>query len=180
MNTVMSNHKPRFSQHSKQAFRNPWVIGWIAAIVLVIGVNVAFIVTAVLTNPGLVEADYYEKGRDHERNFVSKQEQRSRLGWQMKLDAVSTPVVATPVRYTFSVVDNAGLPIDGEKAVINAYRPSDASADFNAQMMEIAPGIYSAEMTFPLKGIWDLTVTLHKGQDSLKKTRRISVQAATN
>ena len=73
------------SQDNKQAFRNPWVIGWISAILLVIAVNVVFIFTAAITNPGLVEADYYEKGQDHEKNFRSKQAMANELGWQMSL-----------------------------------------------------------------------------------------------
>ncbi|WP_457674511.1 FixH family protein [Thiolapillus sp.] len=170
--------KPRFSQDSKQAFRNPWVLGWIAGILLVLGVNVAFIITAVVTNPGLVEKDYYEKGRDQEQNFIQQQLTRDRLGWQMKLDAVHKPVMGEPVRYTFNIVDTNGVAIDGDQATLHAYRPSDVNADFDVAMQEIAPGVYSAELTFPLKGVWDLTAVLVKGEDSLKVTRRISVQAS--
>jgi len=177
MTETIQKSKPRISQHNKEAFRNPWVLGWIAAIVLVLLVNVAFIVTAIVTNPGLVDKDYYEKGRDLEKEFITLQQTRSRLGWQMKLEAVSRPMINQPARYTFSVVDRAGVPVDGDRALVRAYRPSDAASDFEMEMQEIAPGIYSAEITFPLKGIWDLTAILHKGEDALKVSRRISVQA---
>ncbi|RTZ72625.1 MAG: nitrogen fixation protein FixH [Gammaproteobacteria bacterium] len=177
MTETMQKSKPRISQENKEAFRNPWVLGWIAAITLVLLVNVAFIVTAIVTNPGLVDKNYYEKGRDLEREFITLQETRNRLGWQMKLEAVSRPVIDQPARYTFSVVDKAGVPVDGDHAVLRAYRPSDAASDFEMEMQEIAPGIYSAELTFPLKGIWDLIAILHRGEDALKVSRRISVQA---
>ena len=177
MNEMTEKRRPRISQDNKEAFRNPWVLGWIAAIVLVLLVNLGFIVTAIVTNPGLVEKDYYEKGRDLEAEFVTLQKTRQRLGWKMKLDAVHKPVINQPARYTFSVVDKAGVPIDGELATLHAYRPSDASSDFDVEMQEIAPGIYSAELTFPLKGIWDLIAVLHKGDDALKIRQRISVQA---
>jgi|AMFO01.1.fsa_nt_gi Predicted integral membrane protein linked to a cation pump len=173
----VEKRRPRISQSNKEAFRNPWVLGWIAAIALVMLVNVGFIVTAIVTNPGLVDKDYYRKGRDLEQEFVALQETRHRLGWKMKLDAAHKPHVNQPARYTFSVVDKAGVPVAGDRAVISAYRPSDASSDFEREMQQIAPGIYSVELTFPLKGIWDLTATLHKGTDALKITRRISVQA---
>lgn len=177
MTETIQKRKPRISQENKEAFRNPWVLGWIAAIALVLLVNVAFIVTAIVTNPGLVDKDYYEKGRDLEQEFITLRETRNRLGWQMKLEAVRSPVINQPARYTFSVVDKAGVPVDGDRAVVRAYRPSDASSDFETEMQEIAPGIYSTELTFPLKGVWDLTAILHKGEDALRVSRRISVQA---
>ena len=178
MTSMTERKTPRFSQDSKQALRNPWVIGWIFGILLVLGVNAGFIVTAIVTNPGLVDKNYYEKGRNQEQNFIHQQEMRERLGWRMKLEPVSQPVIHQPVRYTFNIVDKRGVAIDGDSAMLHAYRPSDAHADFDTPMQEIAPGVYSAEITFPLKGIWDLSATLVKGTDSLKVTRRISVGAA--
>jgi len=178
MATMTENKTPKFSQDSKQAFRNPWVLGWIAGILLVLGVNIAFIVTAMITDPGLVDKDYYERGRDQEQHFIQQQETRTRLGWQMKLESISPPVAGQPVRYTFNIVDTSGIAIDGDRAVLHAYRPSDVNADFSTPMQEIAPGVYSAELTFPLKGIWDMTAVLVKGDDSLKTSRRISVEAA--
>jgi nitrogen fixation protein FixH len=177
MTETAHKRKPRISQENKEALRNPWVLGWIAAIVLVLLVNVGFIVTAIVTNPGLVDKDYYEKGRDLEQEFITLREMRHRLGWQMKLEAVTRPVVNQPARYTFSVVDKAGVPVDGERALLKAYRPSDAHSDFKAEMQEVAPGIYSTEITFPLKGVWDLTAILHKGEDALQISQRISVKA---
>ena len=169
--------KKGFSQDSKQAFRNPWVIGWLAAILLVIAVNAGFIITAIVTNPGLVEADYYEKGKDHEKNFLAKRAMRNRLGWQMTLETVVKPTIHEPVQISFNIVDRAGVPVRGDSAILSAYRPSDASADFQLEMAEVAPGLYSTEVVFPLKGIWDITATLVKEEDSLKVTRRVSVAA---
>ncbi len=177
MNETASKNRPRISQHNKEALRNPWVLGWLGAIVLVLLVNVGFIVTAIVTNPGLVDKDYYRKGRNLEQEFIERRQLRERLGWQMKLAAMEKPFINQPARYTFTVVDQSGLPVEGERAIISAYRPSDAASDFRAEMQRIAPGTYSAELIFPLKGIWDLTATLYKGSDSLKITRRISVQA---
>lgn len=164
-----------FSQDSKQAFRNPWVIGIISSVLLVVLVNIAFIVTALKTNPGLVEEDYYEKGQDHEKNFLKKQATRNRLGWQMTLEPVAKPVAGQPILLSFNIVNRAGVPIQGDSAMLKAYRPSDANADFTLQMEQVTAGIYSVKAIFPLKGIWDITATLSKGEDSLNITRRLSV-----
>lgn len=163
------------SQDNKQALRNPWVIGWISAILLVIAVNTVFIITAAITNPGLVEEDYYEKGRDHEKNFQRKQAMATELGWQMSLAPANQAIAGEPVTYTFNVVDNAGIPVEANRAVLNAYRPSDVNADFQLDMNRVATGVYSVETVFPLKGIWDVTATLVQGDKSLDITRRISV-----
>ncbi len=170
-----SSPAPRFSQSNKQAFRNPWVLAWIGGIILVFGVNIAFIITAFVTNPGLVEKDYYEKGRSQEAHFMADKKRRAELGWQMKLEAVNLPVTGQPVRYTFSIVDTKGIPIDGDKATLYAYRPSDANADFSTDMQKIAPGVYSAELIYSLKGAWVITAVLQKGKDSLEVKKRISV-----
>ncbi len=180
MNETRTGNTPRFSQHNKEAFRNPWVLGWIGGILLVLGVNAAFIVTAIVTSPGLVEKNYYEKGRDQERNFVSQQQMRNRLGWYMTLNTIRKPVTGESARYSFNVVDAKGTPIDADGAVIQAYRPSNVNADFSTKMQKIAPGVFSAELIFPLKGAWDLNVVLSKGEDSLKLTRRISVLSSSS
>ncbi len=177
MTEVTQTMKPRISQSSKQAFRNPWVLGWLATIVIVLMVNAGFIITAVATNPGLVDKNYYEKGRDLEREINTLRETRQRLGWKMQLDMAQKPRVNQAIRYTLSVVDKAGAPVDGERAVIQAYRPSDAASDFDTEMEKIAPGTYSVKLSFPLKGIWDIAATLHNGEDTLQITRRISVKA---
>ena len=97
MNTSNDTVMKYFSQDSKQAWRNPWVVGWIAALALVIAVNAAFIITAAVTNPGLVEVDYYEKGRDHERNFQARRAMQNRLDWQMDMQLSVKPVVGESI-----------------------------------------------------------------------------------
>ena len=177
MTETVQKLKPGISQSNKQAFRNPWVLGWLAAIILVLLVNAGFIITAVMTNPGLVDKDYYEKGRDFEQEFSTLKETRHRLGWKMHLEAVQAPHTNQTARYTLSAADRTGIPVAADQVIIRAYRPSDASSDFTTEMQEVTPGIYTAELTFPLKGLWDLTAILHKGDDQLKVTRRINVQA---
>ena len=48
------------SQDNKQAMRNPWLLGWLGILAVVITVNIIFIVTAFKTYPGLVDDDYYD------------------------------------------------------------------------------------------------------------------------
>lgn len=164
-----------FSQANKQAFRNPWVIGWIVLVVIVFTVNAGMVTMAVVTSPGLVEEDYYERGRDHERNFQQRTEARSRLGWQVALSVPSKPIQGTPGAYSFTVADKQGQPVRNAEVVLKAYRPSDAAADFETVLAETGPGRYDAPITFALKGLWDLQVSVVHADDMYDISRRISV-----
>lgn len=162
------------SQDNKQAFRNPWVIGWLSLLILVVLINVIFIVTAFNTTPGLVDKNYYEKGRDVEKNFLKKRQAKNRLGWELNLTLPEEIVVGQPTSFSINVTDAAGMPLRGATAHLQAYRPSDANADFNSEMEVVADGVFQSRLTLPLKGIWDIKVVVHQGEEELEISRRIS------
>ncbi len=165
------------SQDNKQAMRNPWVLGWLALLITVVGVNIAFIVTAFVTSPGLVDEHYYEKGRDHEKNFQQKMEARNRLGWNITLQTPSKILLGEPTTYSVNAVDRLGNPLKGASVSLHAYRPSDASADFTTELVSIADGVFQSKLALPLKGIWDITVSVTQGEETLSTERRVIVQA---
>lgn len=165
------------SQDSKQAMRNPWVLGWLGLLATVLAVNAVFIVTAFKTSPGLVDNKYYEKGRDVEKNFHKKMEARSRLGWDIRLQAPSQIVVGQNHNYSVNIVDKVGMPVSDAQVKLQAYRPSDASADIIVPMESVTGGVYQARINLPLKGIWDLKVQVGHGEDELDISRRISAVA---
>ncbi len=174
--TKVMNNK-FISQANKSAMRNPWVLGWIALVVLVLVVNAGMISMAVITNSGLVEEDYYEKGRDHEQNFLKKQAARNALGWNFKLDVPEDLILGQAHTLRFNVVDKQGLAVDALDIEVLAYRPSDADADFKLEMQAFAPGQYQAKAVFPLKGIWVLKLKATQADKSYELTeQRISVK----
>ena len=61
----------RYSQSNTDGKRNPWVIGWFGLVVVFLSVNAVFFVLAVISNPGLVVEDYYEQGRQYEKNAIN-------------------------------------------------------------------------------------------------------------
>ncbi|MCW8957281.1 MAG: FixH family protein, partial [Gammaproteobacteria bacterium] len=91
----MTDNSKRISQDNPHAWRNPWVLGWIALVVIVLVVNIAMISLAFITNPGLVTEDYYEKGIDHEENFNKRMAARSALGWSYRTEFPTSPVMNT-------------------------------------------------------------------------------------
>lgn len=165
------------SQDNKQALRNPWVLGWLGLLIFVVLVNVVFIVTAFKTTPGLVDKNYYEKGRDVEKNFLKKQQAKSRLGWEISLNLPDAIIVGEQATFSINVVDASGMPLRDVSVKLQAYRPSDASADFNSDMDKVAEGVFQTRLNLPLKGIWDIKVVVKQGDEELELSRRINALA---
>jgi nitrogen fixation protein FixH len=165
------------SQDNKQAMRNPWVLGWLGLLITVVLVNVIFIVTAFNTNPGLVDDNYYEKGRYHDANYQKTMNAKNRLGWNITLQTPSTISIGQSANFSVNVVDRVGNPLKDAKVTLQAYRPSDASADMNTELERIADGVFQSKLQLPLKGIWDINITVAQGDESLNTSRRITVAA---
>ncbi len=164
-----------FSQSNKRAFRNPWVIGWILLLLVVLVVNAGMIITAFKTSPGLVKDDYYEQGRDYERTVQQLLEARQRLGWKVILNP-GVIQVGQPKVLKFSVVGKEEEPITGLTGILQLYRPSDRDQDAVISIAEVGAGEYQATFTVMLKGVWDLMLTLERGEDHYTAERRIEVQ----
>ena len=169
---IMTN---KISQDNPRAWRNPWVIGWVSLVAVVLLVNIVMISLAVTTNPGLVSEDYYERGRHYEKTITSKIAARNALAWSVSTDFPINPVINNSEKYRFTVVDKNGVPISNGQVTASVYRPSDANADFKIEMNELVPGVYTGDINFPLKGRWEVTVSLKRGDDVYDFSRPVSV-----
>jgi nitrogen fixation protein FixH len=163
------------SQSNKQAFRNPWVIGWILLLLVVVAVNAGFIITAFKTSPGLVKDDYYEQGRDYERTVQQLIAARERLGWRVILEP-GTVKVGQPATLNISVLGRSDEPVTGLDGYLQLYRPSDRNQDTVISLSEVGNGEYQASYTVMLKGVWDLLLTLQRGEDRYTAEQRIEVE----
>lgn len=176
MTTADASSDNRISQANKRALRNPWVLGGLALIATVLIVNITMITLAITTNPGLVSKDYYERGRYNERHYLQRVAERSALGWTASLEVPASIQLGATQTYRVAIVDNVGEPLRGAEVVLNAYRPSDAKADFHMRLEEVGAGIYQGTVEFQLKGIWDLLIDVKREDKTLELPRRISVQ----
>ena len=165
------------SQSSKRALRNPWVLGWLALVAVVLGVNIFMISMAFTTSPGLVAKDYYEKGRSYERTVQQRIASRTALGWELALDVPERIVLQRPAAFRLQVADKVGLPLAGANVTVHAFRPSDADADFAMPLAEVTGGHYVGDLQFALKGKWDLLVEVKQGEHSYQIARNVFVDA---
>lgn len=171
---ALSNVKQRYSQSNHQAMRNPWFIAILGVIAIFLVVNIVFIVFAVTSNPGLVVDDYYEKGREYEKNVVTRLNARNKLNWQTKFELPKKIYANTPGTFRFSAVDPRGVYIMDADVKFILYRPSDSSADFTQVVDQVAPGLYQTNLSLPLPGIWDLTIKVTHNEDVYHHTHRIT------
>ncbi len=155
-------------------WRSPWVLGWIALVVIVLSVNLVMVYIAVRTSPGLVVDDYYQRGQNYEQTMV--QRQTKDRGVLLQVDTPPRVWVDRPATYRFTGVDRAGLPLVADGVTLFAYRPSDAASDFNRPMVKEDTGRYRVEVVFPLKGIWDLLISVRQGDDEFNVARRVAVE----
>jgi nitrogen fixation protein FixH len=175
--TKIADHPDHgFSQSNRRAMRNPWVIGWLALVAIVLSVNAFMISMAFWTSPGLVVDDYYEQGKDYEQTINSRLAAQHALGWDLNLE-FDKPVLNRPALFRITAADKVGQPLTGAVVAVRAYRPSDAAADFEASLQEGLPGQYAGTISFPLKGIWDVQMDIVRGEDRYEVTRRITVTA---
>jgi len=166
--TTANEHKPL------PAWKSPWVITWIALVIAVLGVNLVMVYLAVATSPGLVVEDYYERGQNYEHSMASKRARDP--GWVLRADIPQEVTAETPTPIRFFVVDKAGQPVTPEHVELFVYRPSDATRDFSTTMTEEGPGRYSAEVSFPLIGVWDTLMAVRSGNDEYHAGQRVEVK----
>jgi nitrogen fixation protein FixH len=157
----------------KSAWRSPWVIAWVAMVVIFFSMNMIMIFLAMNNNPGLVVEDFYDRGQDYEKNMLKRQARDPK--WRMKVELPKKIEIGQPVLCRYTVTDRQGNPIDRDEVTFHAYRPSDAKQDFTVPMQRVGPGAYEATVSFPLKGAWDTLVSIRNGEDEYQVPKRIGV-----
>lgn len=162
------------SQKNNDALRNPWVLGFLAFVVTFLTANAIFIYLAFKSPPNLVVKDFYERGERYEET-QRRIEQEKSLGWNGLLMVPTKLRVNQTQTFEVLIQGKNSIALVLDSVMINAYRPSDAKADFSAEMIVKAPGRYVAEMSFKLPGIWDLIVVATQGEQEFLMTKRITI-----
>lgn len=157
------------------AWKNPFVVGWFVILTIVLAVNFFMVSMAIVTNPGLVIEDFYEKGKNMDA-VLANRKRMEQLGWQLDVDL---PILneGKAQTVTLTVLDKNDQAFDVDSAVLYYYRPSDKALDGEIALQPTGkPGLYSTEFALPLKGKWDLVMEVHLGDDHFNVGRSIMVQ----
>lgn len=166
------------SQHQKTGFRNPWVLGILALVAVVLAVNGAFIWLSTHNKSTLVDREYKSKDRKAGAEFLIGLGSQQALGWQTTMNRPKLLVLNQPTMYDISVVDRNGNPVSGEM-IVESYRAADASQDFSTPFREVSIGNYQGFISYPLKGYWELHIRMRRNDDVYSvRTDRFMVAAA--
>ena len=152
------------SQDNKSGLRNPWFLGMLAAIIVVLGVNGAFIWLAMHKRSSLVDREYSTRDRKSDAAVLGDLRSHKALAWRITIKQPRGITMNSPATYEISVADRDGEPVSGAMEV-EAYRPSDAGKDFATAFKEVLPGNYQGYISFPLKGYWELRIRIKRGED---------------
>ena len=163
------------SQDNKSGLRNPWFLGMLVAIIVVLGVNGAFIWFAMHNRSSLVDREYSTRDRKSDAAVLGDLQSHKALAWKITIKQPRDITMNSPAAYEISVADRGGEPVSGALEV-GAYRPSDAGKDFATAFKEVSPGNYQGYISFPLKGYWELRIRIKRGGDVFEaNTGRFSV-----
>lgn len=162
------------SQKNPQALKNPWVLGLLAFLMTFLTANGIFIYLAFSSPPNLVVEDFYERGEAYEQT-QKRIEQEKALGWTGLILAPTKTRVNQVQGYEVLLQGQNSVGLDLDSVVIHAYRPSDARADFSVEMTKKQAGVYIADISFNLPGIWDLIVEAKLGEQAFLTTKRITI-----
>jgi nitrogen fixation protein FixH len=152
------------SQEQKSGTRNPWFIGILALIAVVLSVNATFIWLSTQNRSSLVDRDYKGKDRKTGAAFLDELGTRQALAWKTVINRPDKVVKGVPTEFLIQVFDRDGNPVRGE-VTVEAYRAADANQDFATRFKEVSVGSYQELISFPLKGYWELHVRVVRGED---------------
>lgn len=157
------------------ALQSPWVWALFIFMGVVFAADGTLVYLAFKTKPNLVVTDYYERGTNYESQTKIQNRMKGDLGWKIAPVKEIAASAGKPAPLTIMITDRDGRPAAPEKVKLYAYRPSDARYDFALPMTKTTDGQFSAQTTFPLKGVWDLIIEAEKGDDRMNIAQRVTV-----
>jgi nitrogen fixation protein FixH len=162
------------SQSNKEALKNPWVLGMLLFLATFLTANAIFIYLAFKSPPNLVVEDFYERG-EHYVEAQKLVEKQKALGWTGLIMAPATTRVNQHQLYEVLLQGKHSTALLLDSVILHAYRPSDARADFSVEMLNSKPGMYGADVSFNLPGIWDVIIVATVDEHEFLVTKRFTI-----
>lgn len=145
----------------------PWY--FVAFFVVVAILDGIFVYVATSTHTGVVTERAYDKGLAYNETVAAAEAQKQ-LGWQAEV-ALGTDRVLS-----FTLTDESGQPLGGAAVKATFMRPTQDGMDFVAELAESADGVYTAQVDFPVDGLWDVRVFAIEGGQDFQFHQRLVVK----
>jgi len=140
--------------------------GLIGFFAIVFGVNAYFIRTALSTHTGVVANEPYRKGL-HYNDRIEADARQAELGWTSDVTHDAERKLLT-----FSLLDASGLPVRGLIVTANVGRPASSNEDVTLNLLEVAPGTYSAGAKSLSQGAYIASLEAGDGLSILYRARK--------
>ncbi len=144
---------------------------FVAGFLVVLAVNGTMIWAALSTFGGLATADYYDRGRTYNETLAAAADMET-LGWQAEAQATSLGNGRFSI--VVSLVGSDGAPVTGADLLASFVRPASEADDFQVALLPRQDGVWSAEITPPATGLWEMRILAERdGQQSASGHRLI-------
>lgn len=143
------------AQTRKPGWWYPYI--FVAAFMVVLGVNGALAYFATSTFTGLSTENAYEKGRLYNQALAAAHQQEA-MGWTV--DTTIQPAAAGTAKadIRISYRDRAGKPVEGMAVRAAMLRPTAKGHDHEITLPALGDGVYGGSYELPLLGVWDMDV----------------------
>lgn len=131
-------------------------------------VNGIFVTIAASTHTGVITENAYQKGLNYNA-VIEESEKQDRLGWTSSIELKDNLL-------NVWLYDKNGDDIKNAEVTVYFTRPSQEGHDFSVSLGMDSKNIYSKEVNFPLKGLWDVRVLAKWNQQQYQKSKQIVVK----
>lgn len=128
--------------------------------------------------PGTIARDYQKKEALYNAYLEQVRLQNER-GWKVEKGWLKKPVEDQPAVFQVRVREADDAPLQSARVSGVFLRPSDSRKDTRFEMKEIEPGLYQVVLTLPEPGVWDLMLSIRRGEQLHELDASTSVGAAT-
>lgn len=144
----------------------PWY--FVIAFVVLFVVDGIFVYIATKSNSGVVTEHPYKKGLAYNQT-IQLAEQQEALGWHATTTYKNEAL-------TFKLIDKQDLPIQHATVIAYIERPLEDGYKKELTLTEVENGIYSAPISLPLKGQWNVTIGVSWESQQYQITKRLVVK----
>ena len=172
--TAMSIASNEPSKRKDRGWWYPWI--FVAAFLVVVGVNGIMITIAVTTFTGLETKDHFEKGVKYDQAIAGAKAQEA-LGWSdafaFTADASKPHAGLIDVKMT----DKAGNAITGLDIKALVVRPVQDGYDTEVTLRHLGAGRYVGDIDVPLPGLWEIRLLAYGPKNAnYQAVHRITVK----
>jgi len=153
---------------------------WVPVLLLGSSVMLYMVIVPFLTSdPSHAVVPDYEGRAANWDQITAQRRTNKALGWGIRLRAPDGIRPGTPLILQINVHDGAGNSIDDARIEGVALHVARAATRHDFTAHPVAPGIYEATIQTGRAGIWEVDVSVRRGDELFTERRRLSVADAS-